>query len=67
MIVGTATFRIVLSSTMMNNVLDRITSAIQRFGSAGPAGAPQLAACVSVIDVLSLYGATRPHIPGAEP
>ncbi len=41
MIVGTATFRIVLSSTMMNSVLDRITKAIQRSGSGGPAGAPQ--------------------------
>ncbi len=37
MIVGTATFRIVLSSTMMNSELDRITSAIHRFGSGGAA------------------------------
>src|SRR4051812_16322806 len=38
MIVGTATLRIVLSSTMMNSELDRTTSAIHRFGS-GAAGA----------------------------
>src|SRR5579871_5956205 len=41
MMVGTATFRIVLSSTMMNSELDRMTRAIHRLGSAGPAGAPQ--------------------------
>ncbi len=46
MIVGTATFRIVLSNTMMNSVLDRITNAIQRFGSAGPAGLPHPPATV---------------------
>ena len=40
MIVGTATLRIVLSSTMMNSALDRITKAIQRFGSGGPEAAP---------------------------
>ncbi len=41
MMVGTATFRIVLSSTMMNSELDRMTRATQRLGSGGPAGAPQ--------------------------
>src|SRR5689334_8210452 len=46
MIVGMATLRIVLSSTMMNKVLDKITSAIQRFGSGAPAGAPQPPAAV---------------------
>jgi hypothetical protein len=35
MMVGTATFKIVLSSTMMNSELDKMTRAIQRFGSAG--------------------------------
>ena len=33
MIVGTATLRIVLSSTMMNSALDSTTRAIHRFGS----------------------------------
>ncbi len=33
MIVGTATFRIVLSSTMMNSALDSTTNATHRFGS----------------------------------
>ncbi len=46
MIVGTATLRIVLSSTMMNSELDKMTSAIHRFGSAGPAGAAQPAGAV---------------------
>src|SRR3954462_10971551 len=35
MIVGTATFTIVLSSTMMNSELERTTRASQRFGSGG--------------------------------
>jgi hypothetical protein len=35
MIVGTATLRIVLSSTMMNSELDRMNSASQRRGSGG--------------------------------
>src|ERR1700712_2664409 len=56
MMVGTATFRIVLSSTMMNNALDRITRAIHRFWSlaALAAGPGRLASMVAAMYVSSV-------------
>src|SRR4051812_8160415 len=73
MIVGTATFKIVLSSTMMNSELDRITRAIHRFGSVGPAvSAPQAPAGAVVSDMvreriavrLGQAGSVRPERSG---
>src|SRR5262249_53210373 len=51
--VGTATLRIVLSSTITKRVLDRITSAIHRVGSGASVGAPQPAVVVVVVSVIA--------------